>query len=342
MARSAAALVAVLILSGFAWYQQVATHTVVRGDTLWDLSNRYYQTPWEWRRIWEANRDEVRNPNLIYPDQVLSIPGLEAEARVTEVVVEPPDAPPEPPVGAARTVFYQGSSNGSSGVGTMGAADYVAVPRDAVYSAPWIVRLGESPESVGRVEAIAGGARAPSTPRGFDRVRLSFHGADPRVGDRFQTLRVFRIVEGVGHVVRPTGVVTIADIDERGAVAVVTSEYERMQLGDLVGALPTYELSPGRYPAPVPEGPHAMIMAFAGTNALQNVESIAFLDVGSEDGITLGDEFDYVNPDAGPGAVEGRLQVVGVHPWTAAARIVRMDDVVFKPGLVVRLVRKMR
>jgi hypothetical protein len=115
-----------------------------------------------------------------------------------------------------------------------------------------------------------------------------------------------------------------------------------MQLGDLLGPLPSFGLSPGQSAVAVPEGPHAMIMAFAGENVLQNVQSIAFLDLGSEDGVAVGDEFDYVNPDVGRGAVEGRLQVIGVRPHTATARIVSMDDVVFKRGLVVRLVRGMR
>ncbi len=86
MVRSASALLAVLILSGFVAIQQVATHTVVPGDTLWDLAQHYYKDPFQWRRIWEANRDKIADPNLIYPHQVFAIPGREAE--VSEVAVE--------------------------------------------------------------------------------------------------------------------------------------------------------------------------------------------------------------------------------------------------------------
>jgi hypothetical protein len=339
MARSAAVSVAVLILSGFAWHQQVATHTVVRGDTLWDLSNRYYQTPWEWRRIWEANRDKVQDPNLIYPHQVLTIPGR--EATVTEVAVEGPEAPSQPAADPDRTVFYRDPSATDSPAARESMAP-LAVARDAVFSAPWLIRLDENPASLGRIEGFAGGSPVTETPRGYDRIRLSFEGTPPAVGEPFQAMRVFRTVEGVGKVVRPTGIVTISSVDDRGVVAIVTKEFERMQLGDLVGPLPAYGLSPGQSAVAVAEGPHAMIMAFAGENVLQGPESIAFLDLGSEDGVAVGDEFDYVNPDAGPGEVEGRLQVIGVRPHTAAARIVGMDDVVFKQGLVVRLVREMR
>jgi LysM repeat protein len=344
MVRSATALLAVLILSGFAWYQQVATHTVVDGDTLWDLAEDYYDSPWEWRRIWEANRDSVPNPNLIYPDQVLSIPGR--EATVTDVAVQPAArVPPPPPVTSPvgdRTVFYQDPSVMASGVIRTGELEYLAVPRDAVYSAPWLIGLEEAPASVGRIEGFAGGLATSETPRAYNRVRLSFTDGSPSVGDQVQAFRVFRIIEDVGQVVRPTGVVTITDIDEEGAIGIVTKEFHRMQFGDLVGPMPGHGLSPGQYPATISEGGHAMIMGFADRNVLQNVESIAFLDVGSDDGITIGDEFDYLNPEAGRGVAEGRLQVVGVKSGVASARIVQMDDVVFRQGLVVQLVRKMR
>lgn len=49
-------------------------HIVFPGQTLWELAQKYYGNGLEWRRIYNANRDKIKNPNLIYPLQKLLIP----------------------------------------------------------------------------------------------------------------------------------------------------------------------------------------------------------------------------------------------------------------------------
>lgn len=50
------------------------TYTVVRGDTLSRIAKQFYGDANQWRRIFEANRDIIKNPDLIKPGQVLAIP----------------------------------------------------------------------------------------------------------------------------------------------------------------------------------------------------------------------------------------------------------------------------
>jgi hypothetical protein len=57
------------------------THTVSGGDTLWDLSGKYYKDPYKWGKIYNANLKTVSNPDRIYPKEELVIPDITEEVR---------------------------------------------------------------------------------------------------------------------------------------------------------------------------------------------------------------------------------------------------------------------
>ena len=50
------------------------TYTVEEGDTLSAIAERFYGSANDWPRIHEANRDQIENPDMIYPGQTLKIP----------------------------------------------------------------------------------------------------------------------------------------------------------------------------------------------------------------------------------------------------------------------------
>ena len=50
------------------------TYTVVAGDTLSKIAKREYGDASKWHAIYEANKDTIKNPDLIYPGQTFKIP----------------------------------------------------------------------------------------------------------------------------------------------------------------------------------------------------------------------------------------------------------------------------
>lgn len=58
------------------------SHTVQAGDTLWDISKLFLKSPWRWPELWGMNLEQIRNPHLIYPGQVLMLVKSDGRAQL--------------------------------------------------------------------------------------------------------------------------------------------------------------------------------------------------------------------------------------------------------------------
>jgi LysM domain len=58
------------------------SYTVKTRDTLWDISKLFLKSPWRWPELWGMNLDQIRNPHLIYPGQMLYLDKSNGRARL--------------------------------------------------------------------------------------------------------------------------------------------------------------------------------------------------------------------------------------------------------------------
>lgn len=52
-------------------------YDIIQGDHLWGIAVRAYGDGYQWTKIWQANKAQIKNPNLIYPGQKLTLPKKE-------------------------------------------------------------------------------------------------------------------------------------------------------------------------------------------------------------------------------------------------------------------------
>jgi hypothetical protein len=341
-------------------------HVVRKGDTLWDLASFYLSDPFLWPEIYRLNTMVVEDPHWIYPSEQLTLPGpgevraeLPGEVRVPgeqpeevgvpEVAVEGP--PPElqelasifvPRETTRPTLVYRPTP----------ALLAMAVTETDFYRSGMLVsleELGPRGQVVGSAVRQNIAVDVMETPPKYGKIYLSHPGGEPpEPGDRVLLSRIERRVKPYGYVVRPTGIATIAAVHEDVSTAVIIALFDRVQVGNQATLLETFEMERGVFAEPVGTGPTGELVALLDRQWVPSVEDIAFVNVGRNKGVAVGDEFEIYA--AGRRSPEGfRLpeehiatgRVVRVTEETATLRVIEQRHPAIAEGLPVRLVAKM-
>ena len=266
------------------------SHTVQRGDTLWGISKLFLTSPWRWPELWGMNLDQIRNPHLIFPGQVLVLEKSGGRARL-RVGQAPAGAPPTNTVKLSPRVRSELLDNGaiaSIPLHLIGPFLNEAVVFNAgeMDSAPRIVATQEGRVMVSRGEtAYVRGNLAGA--RDFRLFREPKALLDP---DTREVLGFEGVYVGTAQHVREGQGRTGAVIDP---VVVVPSTFTvsstRLEagVGDRLSPVPQQELS-----AFAPRAPNAplagRIISLYGDAITAGQNQIVALNRGAKDGLERG------------------------------------------------------
>jgi LysM repeat protein len=336
-----------------------STHTVKKGDTLWDLANAYLGDAYLWPEIYRLNTDQIEDPHWIYPGEVLRLPGR-ARGAAPAVAAEPgpvPEVAQAPRRVTGPTVFTPRTLPRPRGSAITAEGPPPRVNFGDFTRAPYFAE-GMGPSGAGTllVGADIPGIDKPNATSNFqlyDRVLMSPpKGVAAREGDRFVAYREGDYVEDVGTIVIPTALLRVVRTPRDGDAAVVEvlELYAQLNSEQHVVALDTTGAGATGAPVPISSNRSTKVRSIVRESVLPSLNYYVLFDMSSSDGMKIGDEVEIYRPrtepktDIGPAIPEALIatgQVVRVTPYGATARITSQQQPAIRVGESVRVTARM-
>lgn len=297
-------------------------YTILKGDTLWDLSQKFLNNPWYWPKIWSLNPG-IENPHWIYPGNKLRIVpgegGAQAPAQVqappeqgvdatSASAAEEPQAPGldateastsvTPPVSADLEVVGKDSRENKA------ALNSVSMSGKLAFTPPPVVTVRASglvtPEELANAGHLDASFEEKEMLATYDTAYVDFRGEVPaKPGDK---LIIFRpdgtIMNPVTHrkvadQTKTVGVVKVLSVQGNQATVQVERTFEEIARGDLVRPWTPQDkrVAPKANTADVSgiivQAVNPGLSTFGEANEV-------FIDKGSSDGVQEGNTFAVV------------------------------------------------
>jgi LysM repeat protein len=263
-------------------------YTVQTGDTLWDISKLYLKSPWRWPELWGMNLEQVRNPHLIYPGQVLLLEKSGDRARLR--LAQAGSGAPENTVRLSPRVRSNLLESGAIGslplhLITPFLTEAVIYSNDELNRAPRIVAAQEGYVSMaqGQLAYVAGDLQPASGYRLFrEPTPLYDFDTNELLGFEARFVGTAEFKRPGGTVIEPNGKPVVVP-------ATVTIQSVRMEasVGDRVAPLPKRDLD--AYAPHHPNGPMSgRVLQVYGDALSAGQNQIVALNRGARDGVERG------------------------------------------------------
>jgi len=316
--------------------RQGRIHIVVRGDTLWDISNAYLGTPWVWPSIWNDN-GEIENPHRIYPgDRIWITPSemrrLSPEEAAVMLSNLPPEqsepaaqeelAPLDEPEPAPEPVIAEPVEYGSGRISNREGAGVI------------------TPEQMEASASIVARERERMMLSQEDEVYVGLGEGDLQVGDQLSVFRthekVFDPDTGVllGYHVEFLGWVEVTKTSPETSLARIGMSEDGLEEGDRV--MPREKL-PAEIALRASPDVEGKISFFPQKRVVIGYNDFVYLNRGSIDGLEVGSPLDVYRPGYAveeqvrkesvmvPDFVIGRLVVVRTEDESAVAWVMNSN-----------------
>lgn len=344
-----------------------ATHTVKRGDTLWDLAQAYLGDAYLWPEIYRLNTDQIEDPHWIYPGEILRLPGhAEVVAQTptvpgdtTRVAQRPPEEEPPRRVGGP-TIFAPRLMSRPRRSAQEEEVPPARVAMGDVLRAPYFDG-DKGPRGAGSM--LIGyeipGINKPNATTNFqlyDKVLMSPPaGSVAAEHEKFIAYTLGDYVEGSGMVVIPTALLQVVRSPRDGDAAIVEvlELYSQLNTGQLVVPMDTAGAGANQTPIPVAAGMGQTAKVryiHRDKTVLPSLDYYVLFDLTVRDGVKMGDEIEIFRPrrenrnDVGPAVPEIAIatgQIVRVTPFGATARITSQEQPAIRIGESVRITARM-
>lgn len=283
-------------------------YTIQKGDTLWGLSQKFFNSPFLWPDLWEANNDlPIHNPHLIYPGQKIRLYKKLEERVVMEQDMTLPDIPKVldydfipadiPPAAPPRLSTLE-----RPGVKDDTIIDYSQIDRVGFVRNPPIKPHGKIIETDGENAILSTGNIVYLQQIGREPIIL---GRQYTIYRTFDMLKDHRTGEDLGVQHYFLGVVEIIKREPLFYIGKITRSFHAIHLNDLI--MPFERRSPTIKKTKGKEGLMGYIIASEEEHSnLLGQHSVAFINRGAVNGIIPGQVYDiFYQKDAEINPVTG-------------------------------------